>query len=298
MRIRELLSTGRPCFSFEFFPPKDDAGFAQLRETLASLRDLQPSFASVTYGAGGGTRRRTLELVSNIKRDYGFEAMAHLTCVGASRGEILQVLEQLRDAKVENVLALRGDPPQGDAGFVAHPDGFAHASDLAAFIRKYFSFCLGGACYPEGHVEAPNREVDLVNLGLKLDAGCEFLITQLFFDNQLYFDFVGRARAMGIGVPIIPGIMPITNFKQVERFTKMCGATIPEPLFSELRTLQDDHHAVLSLGVAHATAQCLELLHRGAPGIHFYTLNKSPATRTILTALRTTYPPARRPAGY
>jgi methylenetetrahydrofolate reductase (NADPH) len=146
-------------------------------------------------------------------------------------------------------------------------------------------------------VEAPNREADLQNLRLKVDAGCEFLISQLFFDNQRYFDFVGRARALGIGVPIIPGIMPITNVKQIERFTRMCGATIPEPLLSELRRLQDDHHAVLSLGVAHATAQCVELLQRGAPGIHFYTLNKSPATRTILMAIRTVYPPARQPAG-
>jgi methylenetetrahydrofolate reductase (NADPH) len=297
MRIRELLSTGRPSFSFEFFPPKDEAGYEQLRQTIASLRDLHPTYVSVTYGAGGGTRRRTVELVSRMKADHGLEPLAHLTCVGSSRGEILQILEQLRDGGVENVLALRGDPPQGDASFVPHPDGFSHASDLASFSKRYFNFCLGGACYPEGHVEATSREADLRNLALKVAAGCEFLITQLFFDNQLYFDFVARARALGIGAPIIPGIMPITNFKQVERFTRMCGAAIPEPLLSELRSQQDDHHAVLSLGVAHATAQCLELLHRGAPGIHFYTLNKSPATRIILMALRTAYAPARTPAG-
>jgi len=297
MRIRELLSTGRPSFSFEFFPPKDEAGFEQLRATIASLRELHPTYVSVTYGAGGSERERTIKLVTRIKADYGLEPLAHLTCVGSSRGEILQVLEQLRDAGVENVLALRGDPPQGAGGFTPHVDGFAHASDLAAFARRYFHFCLGGACYPEGHVEAASKEADLRNLQVKIDAGCEFLITQLFFDNQLYFDFVARARAIGIGVPIVPGIMPITNFRQVERFTKMCGAAIPEPLLSELRAQQDDHHAVLSLGVAHATAQCLELLHRGAPGIHFYTLNKSPATRIILMALRTAYPPARTPAG-
>jgi methylenetetrahydrofolate reductase (NADPH) len=296
MRIRELLTTGRPCISFEFFPPKDEAGFDQLRETLASLRELRPTYVSVTYGAGGTTRQRTIELVTTLRRDYGLEAMAHLTCVGASRSEILSVLERIHEAGIENVLALRGDPPD-DGPFVPHPEGFAHASELAALARRHFPFCLGGACHPEGHVEAPNREADLQNLRLKVDAGCEFLISQLFFDNQRYFDFVGRARALGIGVPIIPGIMPITNVKQIERFTRMCGATIPEPLLSELRRLQDDHHAVLSLGVAHATAQCVELLQRGAPGIHFYTLNKSPATRTILMAIRTVYPPARQPAG-
>jgi methylenetetrahydrofolate reductase (NADPH) len=296
MRIRELLTTGRPCISFEFFPPKDDAGFDQLRETLASLRELRPTYVSVTYGAGGTTRQRTIELVTTLRHDYGLEAMAHLTCVGASRSEILSVLERVHEAGIENVLALRGDPPDGGP-FVPHPEGFAHASELAALARRHFPFCLGGACHPEGHVEAPSLEADLQNLRLKVDAGCEFLISQLFFDNQRYFDFVGRARALGIGVPIIPGIMPITNVRQIERFTRMCGATIPEPLLSELRRLQDDHHAVLSLGVAHATAQCVELLQRGAPGIHFYTLNKSPATRTILMAIRTVYPPARQPAG-
>ncbi len=297
MRIRELLTTGRPSFSFEFFPPKDDAGVAQLRASLASLRELRPTFVSVTYGAGGSTRRRTLELVMRLREEYGIEAMAHLTCTGASRAELYGVLECLDEAGVENVLALRGDPPADADRFVAHPEGFEYASELATFIRRYFHFCLGGACYPEGHVESPNLEADLLHLKHKIACGCEFLITQLFFDNQKYFDFVARARARGIGVPIIPGIMPITNLKQIERFTKVCGATIPDVLLAELRRVQDDPDAVLSLGVAQATAQCLELLHRGAPGIHFYTLNKSPATRTILTALQTVYPPAREPAG-
>ena len=297
MRIRELLTTGRPSFSFEFFPPQDEAGFAQLRETLASLRELQPTYVSVTYGTGGSTRQRTIALVTSLRAQYGLEAMAHLTCAGASRAEIQTVLESLQAAGVENLLALRGDPPADQATFIPQPDGFAHASDLAAFAKQQFRFCIGGACYPERHVEAPSFEVDLQNLQRKGEAGCEYLITQLFVANQRYFDFVARARAAGIGVPIIPGIMPITSVRQVERFTKLCGATLPEPLLSELQRVRDDHHAVLSLGVAQATAQCLELLHRGAPGIHFYTLNKSPATRTILTALRTGYPPARYPAG-
>jgi len=297
MRIRELIATGRPCISFEFFPPKDDLGFGRLRETLAALRDLRPTFVSVTYGAGGSTRRQTVELVTHIRRDYGIEAMAHLTCLGASREEIGGVLRRLRDAGVENVLALRGDPPRGESEFKPHPDGFSHADELAAYARDHFQFCLGGACYPETHPEAVSLEADLENLKRKVDAGCEFLITQLFFDNNRYFDFVARARAAGIGAPIIPGIMPITNVAQIERFTRMCGATIPDGLLSELRRLEADPNAVLSLGVAQATAQCLELLHRGAPGIHFYTLNRSPATRTILKAIQNVYPPARTPAG-
>lgn len=297
MRIRELLTTGRPSFSFEFFPPKDETGFEQLQSALASLRDLKPTFVSVTYGAAGSTRRRTLDLVTHLRSDYDLEAMAHVTCVGASRSEVLSTLECLHESGVENVLALRGDPPMDGSDFEPHPEGFTYASELAAFASRYFDFCLGGACYPEGHVESPNIESDLLHLKYKIAAGCEFLVTQLFFDNQKYFDFVGKARAYGIGVPIIPGIMPITNVRQIERFTKICGATIPEPLLVEMQSLRDDPHAVLSLGVAQATAQCVELLQRGAPGIHFYTLNKSPATRTILTALRTCYPPARYPAG-
>ncbi len=297
MRIRELLYGGRPCISFEFFPPKDEAGFEPLREALASLRELRPTYVSVTYGAGGGTRRRTVELVTQIRRDYGIEAMAHLTCLGASRDEIGEVLDTLSAAGVENVLALRGDPPRGQERFEPHPQGFRYASELAAFARQRHRFCLAGACYPEVHPEAPDAATDLANLKRKVEAGCEFLITQLFFDNQCYWDFVARARGAGIGVPILPGIMPITNVAQVERFTQMCGATLPASLLAELRRLEDDPHAVLSLGVAHATAQCLELLQRGAPGIHFYTLNKSPATRTILMALQNVYPPARTPAG-
>lgn len=297
MRIRELLYGGRPCISFEFFPPKDEAGFEPLRDALASLRELRPTYVSVTYGAGGGTRRKTVELVTQIRREYGIEAMAHLTCLGASRDEIGEVLDTLGAAGVENVLALRGDPPRGQERFEPHPQGFRYASELAAFARQRHRFCLAGACYPEMHPEAPDAATDLANLKRKVEAGCEFLITQLFFDNQCYWDFVARARGAGIGVPILPGIMPITNVAQVERFTQMCGATLPASLLAELRRLQDDPHAVLSLGVAHATAQCLELLQRGAPGIHFYTLNKSPATRTILMALQNVYPPARTPAG-
>ena len=303
MRIRELLTQGRPCFSFEFFPPKTEAGLEQLRNSVRALRDLKPTFVSVTYGAGGSTRDRTIELVSEIQRHYGIEVMAHLTCVGASQEEIGNVLHRLRHAGIGNVLALRGDPPKGDDKFVPTANGFRYSNELAAYIKERFpSFCIGGACYPEGHVEcvggSGERDLvrDLDHCQRKVDAGAEFLITQLFFDNQVYFDFVARARKAGIGVPIIPGIMPITNVEQVKRFTSMCGASIPETLVAELERLKDQEDSILSLGVSFAAAQCLDLLQRGAPGIHFYTLNKSVATRMILTAIRTIWPPARRPA--
>lgn len=294
MRIRELLATGNPSFSFEFFPPKTEEGGKHLLEIIESLRDLRPTYVSVTYGAGGGTRDLTIDLVRRIKARFGIETMAHLTCVGSPRGELAATLNRLRESGIDNVLALRGDPPKNQTHFERVEDGFGYASELTAFIREgKWEFCVAGACYPEGHTEAVCLDTDIENLKRKVEAGAEFLITQLFFDNQRYYDFVQRARAVGIGVPIIPGIMPITNVDQVERFTKMCGASIPEPLLDELHRLRANPEAVLSLGVAHATAQCLDLLQRGALGIHFYTLNKSAATRTILTAIRTVLPALR-----
>jgi methylenetetrahydrofolate reductase (NADPH) len=287
MKIRNRLNPSDPCFSFEFFPPKTDEGTANLLKTLEDLAPLEPGFVSVTYGAGGSTRDRTVELVTRIKRDTGIEAMAHLTCVGHTREELRVLLRTLADAKVENVLVLRGDPPQGQKTYEPVEGGFRHASELVRFIREEdFNFCLGGACYPEGHVETASRDDDLRHLKAKVDAGLDFVITQLFFDNAFYFDFVERARRAGINVPIVPGIMPITNFEQVHRFTRMCGATVPMRLGLQLERVKDQPEALVQLGVAHATVQCMELLSRGVPGIHFYTLNKSPATRMIVSALR------------
>jgi methylenetetrahydrofolate reductase (NADPH) len=287
MKIRNRLNPSNPCFSFEFFPPKSDEGTANLLKTLAELAPLEPGFVSVTYGAGGSTRDRTVELVSRIKRETGIEAMAHLTCVGHTREELRELLRRLADAKVENVLALRGDPPQGQKTFEPVEGGFRYASELVRFIREEdFNFSLGGACYPEGHVETHSRDEDLLHLKEKVDAGLDFVITQLFFDNAFYFDFVERARRVGINVPIVPGIMPITNYEQVHRFTRMCGATVPMRLGLQLERVKDQPEALVQLGVAHATVQCMELLSRGVPGIHFYTLNKSPATRMIVSALR------------
>ena len=291
MRIPERLATGSPSFSFEFFPPKTDEGVANLFEALRDLVELEPSFVSVTYGAGGSTRARTVETVLRIKEETGVEPMAHIACIGHTRGEIAEVLDRLKAGGVENVLCLRGDPPAPQPGIAATPyatvNGFRFASELTAFVRAgKWGFSIGGACYPEGHPENPSRADDLAALQKKVSCGAQFLITQLYFDNAFYFDFVGRARAAGITVPIVPGIMPITNFDQIERFTRTCGATIPMRLRLELERRREDHEAILQLGVAHATVQCVELLERGAPGVHFFTLNRSRATRMILTALR------------
>ncbi len=297
MKISEILrfarERGEPVFSFEFFPPKTDEGVRQLFETVDALRPLGPAYASVTYGAGGSTRAKTLDLVKRLKRETEVEAMAHVTCVGSSREDVAQVLDEVAGAGIQNVLALRGDPPRGEAGFVPHPDGFRYASELVAFVRsqpKRWSFCIGAAAYPEGHVETRDLAQDLRNLGAKVDAGVDFLVTQLFFQNAVYFRFVERARAAGIAVPIIPGIMPFTNVEQVERFTAMCGASIPPPLRAAMEVRRNDPDAARELGVAHATLQCADLLRRGAPGVHFYTLNRSPATRAIVAALRAAEP--------
>jgi methylenetetrahydrofolate reductase (NADPH) len=212
--------------------------------------------------------------------------MAHLTCVGSARDDLARILDRLVDDGVENVLALRGDPPKGEVKFEAPADGFAHATDLIEFINGRWPVAIGGACYPEKHIESPSHEDDLRFTKLKVDQGAAFLITQLFFDNQHYFEFVRRARAAGIKVPIIPGIMPITNFAQVVRFTEMCGACIPPELQERLRRVQDNPELVMATGIEHAIKQCRKLLEGGAPGLHFYTLNKSHATRAILAAVR------------
>lgn len=285
MKISHYFSFGEPVFSFEFFPPKTDAGVSDLFETIGDLKCLKPSFVSVTYGAGGSTRQKTVELVLRIKREHGIETMPHLTCVGSDRMEIYRILKQLEVAGIENVLALRGDPPKGDAIFNPIPNGFTYAFELAGYIRSEFKFSLGGACYPEGHVECRDLDQDLAHLKAKVDSGLDFIITQLFFENRLYYDFVKRARSVGIQVPIVPGIMPIANVGQVKRFTEMCGASIPGELLSELESVQDQPEWVMQIGIRHATAQCRDLLTQGAPGIHFYTLNKSLATHTILKSL-------------
>ncbi len=295
MRIDEILAAAdEPVFSFEFFPPKTDQGWINLREALESLVALEPDFASVTYGAGGSTRDRTLEVTKWLKQDLGIEAMAHLSCVGSTREELHGILAGIAEAGIENVLALRGDPPRGETEWRPHPGGLHYSTELAALISAGYPFGIGAACFPEIHPEAPDLVHDLRFLKEKVDSGVSFLITQLFFDNELYFRFVEEARAAGIDVPILPGIMPVTNVGQIKTITGMCGASIPEALLEQLEIRGGDPDAVLQLGVSYATLQCAELLARGAPGIHFYTLNRSPATRAILSALKLLRPWIRR----
>ena len=289
MRIDERLAAGgEPSFSFEFFPPKTDEGERNLGRALAELSRLAPTFVSVTYGAAGSTtqKRKTIDIVRYLKRDYGMEAMAHFTCVGADVDELRQMLGLIRDAGIANVLALRGDPPQGQTEWTPTEGGLHYSRELIELIRDEYDFAIGAACFPEVHIHATDAESDLRYLKEKVDAGARFLITQLFFDNGAYYDFVARARDIGIDVPIIPGIMPITDVNQIKRITGMCGASIPAELLHELDLRSDQPAAVSDLGVAHATLQCADLLANGAPGIHFYTLNRSPATRAILSALR------------
>jgi methylenetetrahydrofolate reductase (NADPH) len=295
VRIDEILAAAdEPVFSFEFFPPKTDQGWINLREALESLVALEPDFASVTYGAGGSTRDRTLEVTKWLKQDLGIEAMAHLSCVGSTREELHGILAGIAEAGIENVLALRGDPPRGETEWRPHPGGLHYSTELAALISAGYPFGIGAACFPEIHPEAPDLVHDLRFLKEKVDSGVSFLITQLFFDNELYFRFVEEARAAGIDVPILPGIMPVTNVGQIKTITGMCGASIPEALLEQLEIRGGDPDAVLQLGVSYATLQCAELLARGAPGIHFYTLNRSPATRAILSALKLLRPWIRR----
>ena len=297
MRVTDILrfarERGEPVFSFEFFPPKTEEGERQLFQTVEALRPLGPAFVSVTYGAGGSTRARTVELVKRLRRDVEVEAVAHITCVGSSRAEIAHVLDEVADAGIQNVLALRGDPPKGERTFVPHPEGFRYASELVGYVRsnpERWRFCVGAAAYPEGHVETPDLARDLAHLKAKVEAGTDFLVTQLFFENGHYFRFVERARAAGISVPIIPGVMPLTNVDQIERFTAMCGAQIPALLRAAMEVRRADPEASLQLGVAYASLQCADLLRRGAPGVHFYTLNRSPSSRAILAALRASEP--------
>jgi methylenetetrahydrofolate reductase (NADPH) len=289
MRIDERIAqSSEPSFSFEFFPPKTDEGERNLGRALAELSRLDPTFVSVTYGAGGSTteKRKTIDIVRHLKRDYGMEAMAHFTCVGATTVELRETLDLMRESGLENVLALRGDPPKGETEWTATEGGLRYSRELIELIRDEYDFAIGAACFPEVHIHATDAESDLRYLKEKVDAGARFLITQLFFDNHAYYDFVARARDIGIDVPIIPGIWPITSASQIKRVTEMCGSRIPDGLLRELELRGDQPGSVTDLGVAYATLQCADLLANGAPGIHFYTLNRSPATRAILTALR------------
>jgi methylenetetrahydrofolate reductase (NADPH) len=292
MRIDEILaSTTSPSFSVEFFPPKTAEGRESLFETVEVLRELEPDFFSVTYGAGGATREGTLETTRAIRDDYGVEAMAHLSCVGETQERLRELVDRIADAGIENILALRGDPPRGQADFVQPEGGLGSAAELAALVSEtHPEISIGGACFPEVHPEAPSLEADIAYLRTKVENGASFLITQLFFDNRSYFDFIPAARAAGIDVPIIPGIMPMTAYKQIARISELCEARIPVPLTQAMEAAGGNERVEFELGVAYAAQQCADLLRRGAPGIHFYALNRWPATRAILGALRVAKP--------
>ncbi|MGH2981955.1 MAG: methylenetetrahydrofolate reductase [NAD(P)H] [Solirubrobacterales bacterium] len=290
MRIDEIIGSVRPCFSVEFFPPKTGEGREQLLDTARRLAELDPAFVSVTYGAGGSTRDGTVEIASLLHNDLRLETMAHLSCVGETIDGLRGVLDRIQEVGIENVLALRGDPPRGEPDFVQPESGLGSAAELAGFISENYSFTIGGTSFPEVHPEAPDLDADLAYLKTKVDNGATFLITQLFFDNQVYFDFVAAARARGIDVPILAGVIPIASYAQTERICKLCDASIPQPLAEAMAALGGNEQAEFELGVAYAAQQCTELLLGGAPGIHFYALNKAPATHAVLSALRAARP--------
>ena len=290
MRVDDLLGRDEPVFSFEFFPPKTEEGVATLFETVEALKPLEPDYVSVTYGAGGATREGTVEIANRIRSEYGLEVMAHLSCVGETQEGLAALLARFAESGISNVLALRGDPPRGDDTFEQHEGGLSSAAELTGFIRERHDFAIGGACFPEVHPEAEDLSSDLRYLKTKVDAGASFLITQLFFDNRVYWDFVASAREAGIDVPIIPGVIPIASYGQVARICKLCDASIPPELDEAMRSLGGDEDAEAMLGVAFAARQCDELLAGGAPGIHFYALNRAPGVRAVLSALRASRP--------
>ena len=275
--------TGQPTISFEFFPFKTPQGEATFfGKTLPALMTAKPDYASVTYGAGGSTREKTLEIVERIQNDFGLTTMAHLTCIKHTRAEIGGILDEAANRGIQNILALRGDPPPGE-NWAQTEGGFEYASELIAFLRERGGFGIGAAGFPEGHIDCvEGRETDWRHLVGKINSGADFVITQMFFDNADYFRFADFLKGQGVAAPLFPGIIPVANAGQIKKFSVMCGAKLPESFASRLDELGDDAEAVREYGIEYATAQCRELLDRGAPGLHFYTLNKSKAVLQIL----------------
>ncbi|MDC0357876.1 methylenetetrahydrofolate reductase [NAD(P)H] [Oligoflexia bacterium] len=286
MKFAEIFRAKNKVFSLEFFPPKKDENLPATFELIQDLKKLAPDFMTVTYGAGGGTRSRTKEITAFIANEMEVISVAHLTCVGHTVAELDEVLDDLKSLGINHILALRGDPLEGDEHFTPHPQGFACARDLVAHISKRGDFSIAVAGYPEGHPEAVSLDKDIAYLKEKVDAGAELIMTQLFFDAAKYFEFVNRARAIGISVPIVPGVMPIRTVKQVQRFTSMCGASIPSDIQDVLTRLQDDAEAVKAYGIEKAIELCTALLAGGAPGIHLFTLNKSHQVEKVMQAIR------------
>lgn len=287
--IRDLYARGaaarRPVISFEFFTPKTDEGDrAFATRTLPVLAALKPAYCSVTYGAGGSTRDKTLGMVESIQKNHAVPAMAHLTCVGATRDQIVELLGEARNRGIQNILALRGDPPAGAAQFVPPEGGFAYAHELVTLTREMGGFSIGVAGFPEGHLDCrEGRRVDWQRLKAKVECGADFVVTQLFFDNALFYEFRDHlTRQLGVTVPIVPGVIPIVSGGQIKKFVALCGATIPPGLAARLEELGDDDAATAEFGIEFASQQCQDLLRHGVPGLHFYTLNKAlPITRIV-----------------
>ncbi|HJX39067.1 MAG TPA: methylenetetrahydrofolate reductase [NAD(P)H] [Anaerolineae bacterium] len=284
MKIRDFYARSPVTYSFEVFPPKTDRGVLELYHTIAELKDLGPSFVSVTFAPDRSSRDRTFRIAAHVKKKLDLESMFHFTCIGATREQIIHDLDMARDLGLGNVLALRGDRPT-EAPSIPARNAFDYAYQLVLLIKERYDFGIGVAGHPEGHIECPDKERDLQHLKLKVEAGGQFVITQVFFDNNHFYDFVEGAKRAGIDVPIVPGIMPILNLPQVNRFADLCGATIPPRLARDLERLGSDDAAVRKLGIDHATQQCLGLLERGVPGIHFYCLNRTTAVREIFKNL-------------
>ena len=284
MKIKEILQEKRTV-SCEFFPPREEDGIPGVFRAIDRVGAFNPDFVSVTYGAGGSTRSFTERITMQVKQETDLEVMAHLTCVAQTREEVHEVLGRLDEAGVDNVIALRGDPPRGQENFVPAEGGFQYATELIDHIRANFEFGLAAACYPEGHTESPDLDSDIRYAKKKVEKGADFLITQLFYDNKYFFEFMDRAHRAGIDVPIIPGVLPILNTAQIRRFTSLCGATIPSELNSKLDEYAEDDNAVRELGVEYASRQVEELWENGVPGIHFYVLNRSYSVSRILANL-------------
>ena len=284
MAFIDKLKSGIPTLSYELFPPKNINGWATLYSTMAEISKLVPDYISVTYGAGGSTRSKTFDLVSRIQDELGIETMAHLTCVGHSKDELKEILQTLVKAGIRNVLGLRGDPPKGDTAFKPHPDGFAHASDLIAFIKGNFQLQIACAYYPEKHMEAASLESDIGYLKLKQDNGAQCTISQLFFDNETFYRFRDKCQAMGVTMPFVAGIMPVLNLNQLTRFRELSGCMIPESMVTFLGSGKPED--VTLRGVEFATAQCDDLLKNGIAGIHLYSLNQSQSSSRITENLR------------
>ncbi|MCH5187892.1 MAG: methylenetetrahydrofolate reductase [NAD(P)H] [Oscillospiraceae bacterium] len=281
MYISDILKSKKLTVSFEVFPPKKTEMFADVRKAVADLSALKPDFISVTYGAGGGTSAHTADISAEIQNVHNITALSHLTCVASTKAEIENLTANLRSKGIENILAMRGDIPEGVADF-PNPKHYRYACELIMQLKSMGGFCIGGACYPEGHVECPSAEQDLINLKNKVDTGCDFLISQLFFDNEKYLDFLDRCTAKGINVPIMAGVMPVQNAKQIKRMCAMSGATLPPKFMRMVERYQDDAPSLLQAGIAYATDQIVDLITAGVHGVHIYTMNKPVIAGTIM----------------